>query len=51
MSPLEHHVNALSRRSFLGLTGLGLGAIAARSLITRVTNHYNLQEWLRLVGA
>lgn len=33
MNPLESHVNAISRRSFLGLTGLGLGAIAARSLL------------------
>jgi len=33
MNPLEHPANALSRRSFLGLTGLGLGAMAARSLL------------------
>jgi len=32
MNPLESRINAISRRSFLGLTGLGLGAIAARSL-------------------
>jgi len=32
MSPLDTYQNAISRRSFLGLTGLGLGAIAARSL-------------------
>ncbi len=33
MNPLDTHLNSLSRRSFLGLTGLGLGAIAARSLL------------------
>ena len=33
MSPIDTHLNALSRRSFLGLTGLGLGAMAARSLL------------------
>ena len=33
MNPLEHPSNALSRRSFLGLTGLGIGAMAARSLL------------------
>ena len=33
MTPLDTHLNAISRRSFLGLTGLGLGAIAARSLL------------------
>jgi Protein of unknown function (DUF1501) len=33
MTPLENHLYSISRRSFLGLTGLGLGAIAARSLI------------------
>lgn len=33
MNPLENPANALSRRSFLGLTGLGLGAMAARSLL------------------
>ncbi|QTN32750.1 DUF1501 domain-containing protein [Akkermansiaceae bacterium] len=33
MNPLEHPANAVSRRSFLGLTGLGLGAMAARSLL------------------
>jgi len=32
MNPLETRLNLLSRRSFLGLTGLGIGAIAARSL-------------------
>ena len=33
MNPIEQYSNALSRRSFLGLTGLGIGAIAARSLL------------------
>ena len=33
MNPLETHLNSLSRRSFLGMTGLGLGAMAARSLL------------------
>ncbi len=33
MNPIDTHLNAISRRSFLGLTGLGLGAIAARSLL------------------
>jgi len=33
MNPLESHLTNLSRRSFLGLTGLGLGGIAARSLL------------------
>ena len=33
MNPLESHLNSISRRSFLGLTGLGLGAMAARSLM------------------
>ncbi|MFZ9936778.1 MAG: DUF1501 domain-containing protein [Luteolibacter sp.] len=33
MNALDTHLNAISRRSFLGLTGLGLGAIAARSLL------------------
>ena len=33
MSPLETHINSISRRSFLGLSGLGLGAMAARSLL------------------
>jgi hypothetical protein len=33
MNPFEHPSNALSRRSFLGLTGLGIGAMAARSLL------------------
>ena len=32
MNPLDTHLNSISRRSFLGLTGLGLGAMAARSL-------------------
>ncbi|MFU8892430.1 MAG: DUF1501 domain-containing protein [Luteolibacter sp.] len=32
MNPLESRINTISRRSFLGLTGLGIGAIAARSL-------------------
>ncbi len=32
MNPIEQYTNALSRRSFLGLTGLGIGAMAARSL-------------------
>ena len=31
----EHPGNALSRRSFLGLTGLGIGAIAAKSLMAK----------------
>lgn len=35
MNPFEHPGNALSRRSFLGLTGLGIGAIAARSLMAK----------------
>jgi len=33
MNPLEDHLNAISRRSFLGLTGLGIGAMAAKSLL------------------
>jgi len=33
MNPLENPLNSFSRRSFLGLTGLGLGAMAARSLL------------------
>jgi hypothetical protein len=33
MNPLENHINSLSRRSFLGMTGLGLGAMAAKSLL------------------
>ncbi|MFK7850250.1 MAG: DUF1501 domain-containing protein [Akkermansiaceae bacterium] len=33
MNPVEHPLNSFSRRSFLGLTGLGVGAIAARSLL------------------
>ncbi len=33
MNPIEQYSNALSRRSFLGLTGLGIGAMAARSLL------------------
>ena len=33
MNPLDDHINTLSRRSFLGLTGLGLGAMAAKSLL------------------
>ena len=33
MNPLEDHLNSFSRRSFLGLTGLGLGAIAAKNLL------------------
>ncbi|HSP44289.1 MAG TPA: DUF1501 domain-containing protein, partial [Luteolibacter sp.] len=37
MNPLDTHLNSLSRRSFLGLTGLGLGAIAARSLLAADT--------------
>jgi hypothetical protein len=32
MNPFEARLNSISRRSFLGLSGLGLGAIAARSL-------------------
>ena len=35
MNPFEHPGNALSRRSFLGLTGLGIGAIAAKSLMAK----------------
>ena len=31
----EHPGNSLSRRSFLGLTGLGIGAIAAKSLMAK----------------
>ncbi len=37
MTPLETHLHSHSRRSFLGLTGLGLGAIAARSLMAAGT--------------
>jgi len=37
MTPLESQLNSISRRSFLGLTGLGLGAIAARSLMAADT--------------
>ena len=33
MNLIEQYSNALSRRSFLGLTGLGIGAMAARSLL------------------
>lgn len=33
MNPIDSHASALSRRSFLGLTGLGIGAMAARSLL------------------
>lgn len=33
MNPFENPANSFSRRSFLGLTGLGLGAMAARSLL------------------
>jgi hypothetical protein len=33
MNPIEPYSNALSRRSFLGLTGLGIGAMAARTLL------------------
>jgi len=33
MNPLEDHLNSVSRRSFLGLTGLGIGAMAAKSLL------------------
>lgn len=32
MNPHENPIHSLSRRSFLGLSGLGFGAIAARSL-------------------
>ena len=35
MNPFEHPGNSLSRRSFLGLTGLGIGAIAAKSLMAK----------------
>ncbi|MFN0126579.1 MAG: DUF1501 domain-containing protein [Verrucomicrobiales bacterium] len=37
MTPLDNHLHSISRRSFLGLTGLGLGAIAARSLMAADT--------------
>lgn len=37
MNPIEPYTNALSRRSFLGLTGLGIGAMAARSLLAADT--------------
>ena len=33
MKPLENPANSFSRRSFLGLTGLGIGAMAARNLL------------------
>jgi len=33
MNPLDTHLNSLTRRSFLGMTGLGLGAMAARTLL------------------
>jgi hypothetical protein len=33
MNPLDFYHNSQTRRSFLGLTGLGLGAIAARALL------------------
>ena len=33
MNPLEEHIQSISRRSFLGLTGLGIGAMAAKSLL------------------
>ncbi len=33
MNPLDNYLNSLSRRSFLGMTGLGIGAMAARSLL------------------
>ena len=33
MNPLSTHFNDLSRRSFLGLTGIGLGTMAVRSLM------------------
>jgi len=32
MHPPESRLSAITRRSFLGLTGLGIGPIAARSL-------------------
>jgi hypothetical protein len=37
MNPIEQYSNALSRRSFLGLTGLGIGTMAARSLLAADT--------------
>ena len=37
MNPIDLYQNTLSRRSFLGLTGLGIGAIAARSLLAADT--------------
>ncbi len=37
MNPIEPYTNALSRRSFLGLTGLGIGAMAARTLLAADT--------------
>ncbi len=37
MNPIETHLNSLSRRSFLGLTGLGIGAMAARTLLAADT--------------
>ncbi len=33
MNPFENPINSISRRSFLGLTGLGIGAMAARNLL------------------
>jgi len=33
MNPHENPINSFSRRSFLGMTGLGLGAMAAKSLL------------------
>ncbi len=33
MNPLDARVSALTRRSFLGLTGIGLGSMAARCLL------------------
>lgn len=37
MNLIEPYTNALSRRSFLGLTGLGIGAMAARTLLAADT--------------
>jgi len=33
MNPFDTYLNTISRRSFLGFTGIGLGAMAARTLI------------------
>ena len=46
MNPIEAHFNSLSRRSFLGLTGLGIGAIAARTLLAADTQVLSGRELL-----